>query len=338
MPADPAPTGRHPDIKVSVVVITYNHERYIAQALDSVLEQRTPFAIEVIVSEDCSTDSTRAVIRDYQDRYPGRLETLLSDHNVNDNTVVSRAIAAARGEYVALLDGDDWWSSTEKLARQVAVLDADQAASLCFHNVRVVYEEGSIEPHPYHLDDPIHRLSKGTPKPRSGLEDIIGGNFIQTCSVMFRASCLATIPDWYAGLAVGDWPLYVLLAEAGHIRYLDDVLGVYRVHSHGQWSARLSTNRDVGDIEGLLETYAVLDRHLSFRWHDVVQRDSSYLHRAAAVALLRQRRVLPALAHWTAYVRATGPRAGLADRALRVSRRATRLLQADRSSGSQARP
>lgn len=312
-------TGLDPDVKVSVVVVTYNHERFIAEALDSVLRQRTPFPVEVIVSEDFSTDRTRAVIEGYRDRYPERIRLLLSERNLNDNTVLSRALTAARGEYVALLDGDDWWTSTEKLARQVRVLDADRAATICFHNVEVVYEDRHIRPHPYHLDRPVHTVSKGRPRPRSGLEDLIGGNFIQTCSVMFRASALGDIPEWYAALPVGDWPLYILLAGKGHILYLDDVLAAYRVHAQGYWSARLSTNKDVADIERLLETYAVLDRHLSGRYHDIVERDSSYLHRAAAAALLRQRRISRALVHWRAYGRAVGPRAGLVDRALWVN-------------------
>ena len=108
--------------KVSVVVMTYNHRRFIEQALDSVLSQRTTFAWELLISEDCSTDGTREVVIDYQRRHPVRIRLLLSERNLRSNAVVARGINAARGQYVAMLDGDDYWIHDDKLQRQADFL------------------------------------------------------------------------------------------------------------------------------------------------------------------------------------------------------------------------
>src|SRR5688500_5403713 len=101
------PSSGH-DVKVTVIVVTYNHERYIEQAIDSVLEQQATFPFELIITEDCSTDGTRDLVRAYAQRHPDRVQLLLSERNLNDNSVLTRALMAARGQYVALLDGDDW--------------------------------------------------------------------------------------------------------------------------------------------------------------------------------------------------------------------------------------
>ena len=116
----------HPDVplKVTVLVMTYNHAGFIAQALDSVLTQRTGFHYEILISEDRSTDGTRETVISYAEKHPGRIRLLLSERNLHSNTVVSRGIRVARGEYVALLDGDDYWVSPDKLQKQVDFLDA----------------------------------------------------------------------------------------------------------------------------------------------------------------------------------------------------------------------
>jgi glycosyltransferase involved in cell wall biosynthesis len=311
------PSGH--DVKVSVIVVTYNHERYIEQAIDSVLEQQATFPFELIITEDCSTDGTRDLVRAYAQRHPDRVQLLLSERNLNDNSVLTRALMAARGQYVALLDGDDWWTATDKLAKQVQILDDDRDASICFHNVHVAYESAEVPPHEYHLERPVHRFSAPRPSRYSGLEDLVRGNYIQTCSVMFRSAALPAIPSWYNDLPVGDWPLYVLLADYGRIVYLDEVLAAYRVHQHGLWSAGLSRHTNAEDILSLLRTYDVLDRHLAGRYHATVVRYSSYLHRAVAIALFRRGERRRAFAHWRAYGRSADFVASFRDRELWVN-------------------
>jgi glycosyltransferase involved in cell wall biosynthesis len=221
--------------KVSVVVMTYNHRRFIEQALDSALGQRTAFPCELLISEDCSTDGTREIVQDYQRRQPERIRLLLSERNLRSNAIVARGIEAARGQYIAMLDGDDYWTREDKLQRQADFLDTHPQCTACFHNASVVYEDGSAPPRNW--------VPPGQ-KPFSTLEDIWMGNFIPMCSVMYRNGVIGRLPGWYAQFDMGatlvtDWQLHLLHAEKGLIGYIDEVMGVYRQHPGGLYS-RLS--------------------------------------------------------------------------------------------------
>lgn len=228
-------------MKVTVLVMTHDHAPFIAQALDSVLAQRAPFPFEIVVSEDASTDGTREIVCDYARRHPDRIRLLLSETNLRSNRVVARGIEAARGEYVALLDGDDWWIGQDKLARQAAFLDEHPECSVCFCNARVVHEDGSRAPWLWTPPDQ---------KPFSTLEDIWCGNFIATCTTMFRRGLFGPVPAWYDGLfPITDWPLHILNAEHGTLGYLDAVMGVYRYHAGGLYSP-------LGEDEKLARTFA----------------------------------------------------------------------------------
>lgn len=215
-------------MRVSVVIPTYDHQRYIDEAVSSVLGQRTSFDFEVILSEDCSTDGTRDKVLEWG-RRSDRVRLLLSEINLRSNEVVARGFRAAVGEYIALLDGDDLWTSPDKLERQVGFLDRNPICTMCFHNASVIDAEGAVQAGRSWTSNDV--------KPYSTLEDILAGNFIATCTTMFRNGVLENIPGWYAGFfPITDWPLYVLYAEHGQIGYIPEVMGAYRIHSGGQYS------------------------------------------------------------------------------------------------------
>jgi hypothetical protein len=123
------------------------------------------------------------------------------------------------------------------------------------------------------------------PKPISTLDDVVPSNFMQTCSVMFRAGLIGNIPDWYNDLPMGDWPLHILNAEHGKIGYLDEILGVYRVHGGGLWSMNMSQFRRIDDVEDLISTYQTINRHLNFKYDKQIRKKVSPLHYKAALIL-----------------------------------------------------
>jgi glycosyltransferase involved in cell wall biosynthesis len=215
-------------VAVSVLVVTYNHEQFVRQALDSALAQRLPQPFEILISEDCSTDGTREIVQEYADRHPHLFRLLLSERNLRSNQVVARGFQAARGRYVALLDGDDYWTSADKLRAQVAFLDARPDLTICFHNVEVVDEHSQS----------TGRLWNAAAQPAvSGLHDLLRGNFIATSSVVYRRAAVTEVPAWYDHFfPVTDWPLHVLYAREGRIGYLDRTLGAYRLHGGGLFS------------------------------------------------------------------------------------------------------
>jgi glycosyltransferase involved in cell wall biosynthesis len=215
-------------VAVSVLVVTYNHARFVQQALDGALAQRLSQPFEIIVSEDCSTDGTREIVQEYAQRHPNLVRLLLSEKNLHSNEVVARGLRAARGRYVALLDGDDYWTSGDKLRTQIALLDARPDLTICFHNVEVVDERSQSTGSLWN--------ASGQPEV-SSLHDVLRGNFIATSSVVYRRAAVDEVPSWYDGFfPVTDWPLHVLYARAGRIGYVDRTLGAYRLHDGGLFS------------------------------------------------------------------------------------------------------
>lgn len=214
-------------IKVSIAMITYNHEPYIAQAIEGALRQETDFDYEIIIGEDCSTDNTRRIVKDYADKYPDCIVPVLSEKNIGSRPNAHRTWKRARGEYLAKCEGDDYWTSPHKLQKQVDFLDAHPDYTVCFHPVKMVWDDDSHEPMVYY------------PEPRKEtytLEELLRYNFIATCSVMYRWKHPDELPSWYEKSPVGDWPLHLIHAMHGKIGYIDECMGVYRQHSGGKYA------------------------------------------------------------------------------------------------------
>ena len=128
-------------LKVSVFMMTYNHETFIGQAIESVLAQETPFDWELVVGEDCSTDGTRAVVQEYCARFPDKIRLLPGDRRIGQMPNFARTIKACRGEYIAKLEGDDYWTDPKKMEKQVQFLDAHPDTVLHYMNA-VAFDDG----------------------------------------------------------------------------------------------------------------------------------------------------------------------------------------------------
>jgi glycosyltransferase involved in cell wall biosynthesis len=211
---------------VSVVTVAYEHQKYIEQALNSVLEQHTPFAYELIVADDHSSDETPRIIEAFAKQNPDIVRAFCRPNNLGPLRNFKECLRACRGRYVALLDGDDYWLSPEKLSKQIAELDSHPEYAICSSRARVVYEGGERKPWEYPVwDRTVHTL-----------EDLMFENFIPTCTAVFRLGLLLEFPQWLEDLPFVDWALHVLLAQYGDILVLPETLAAYRVHSDGLWS------------------------------------------------------------------------------------------------------
>lgn len=245
-------------MKVSVLLTTYNHEKWIAQTIDSTLMQETNFDYEVVIMEDCSTDSTRDIVIDFQKKYPDKIRLILSEKNRCDNMNFVTAWQTSPSQYVALLDGDDYWTSPHKLQRQVDLLDSHPDYAVCYHNVTILYQDGSHERW-YHD-------RSAAKKEISTLEDLLAGCFIPGCSPMLRKGLLTEFPDWFYSDNSADWTLYILLTQHGKIGYIDELMGIFRVHSGGFWSGASRAQQ----LERVIEFYKNINCHLSFRHKDTI--------------------------------------------------------------------
>jgi len=240
-------------IKVSVLIMTYNHAKFISKAVDSAMMQETSFNYEIIISEDCSTDGTREIVLDYKDRFPEKIHLLLSEENIHSNAVVARGIHAATGKYIALLDGDDFWTSPDKLQKQADFLDKHLECSMCFHNAEAFNEDNNQK---------RWKWTSSIQKEFSTLEDLWRGNFIATCSTMFRNNLFKKIPQWYDSFfPLTDWPLYILLAEQGSIGYINEVMGAYRLHAGGLYSPYTEKQK----LHKTLDFYRRINKFLNYK-------------------------------------------------------------------------
>jgi glycosyltransferase involved in cell wall biosynthesis len=235
-------------LKVSIPLIAYNQERFIAQAIEGVLMQRTKFDFELLVGDDCSTDGTRAVVDQYAARDP-RVRPLDRPRNLGMNRNFWDALSHCRGQYVAMLEGDDYWTDETKLQRQADYLDAHAEVAVVHHRV-LVREEATGRTR----RDPRFRIRR-----RKTLDDLLRrGNFLHTASTMFRRTNLGDAPPpWFFDLEIGDLVLHAMNAAHGEIAYLPRTMSVYRVHGGGVHSLLAENARH----ENLLTTLGRLDEY-----------------------------------------------------------------------------
>lgn len=242
---------QHP--KVSVSLTTYNQERYVGIAIESVLAQVVDFPMELVIADDCSTDRTRGICREYQQKYPQRIRLIERETNLGAVPNYLETFQACAGDYVAFLEGDDFWTDPRKLQKQVEFLDTHPDFAICCHNVSVVDEHGGVK-----QDLLLH----GVPEV-STVEDLCRGHdYISTPSCMVRNHLLKEIPRWLYALEGCDWPLDILHAEKGKIRFFKEPMAAYRIHPAGIWSK-------YGDMEKLqisLKLCQTLDRELAYRY------------------------------------------------------------------------
>jgi glycosyltransferase involved in cell wall biosynthesis len=237
------------DVKASVVMITYDHERFITQAIESVLMQETDFPVELVIGEDCSTDGTRVIVCEYADRYPGRIRLLLPERNQGMMANFVATLNTCRGKYIALCEGDDYWTDPLKLQKQVDYLEKHPDYSTCFHRA-ICLDQIDGSPTGRIIGPRIIQLSYST-------DDLLRYvEFVPTASMVFRKSFLPQLPEWFQQCSVGDHPLQVLLSLKGPMGFIDETMSIYR--SGGFWSSADS----IFQIEGSLNTRLLLGKNL----------------------------------------------------------------------------
>jgi glycosyltransferase involved in cell wall biosynthesis len=216
---------------LSVCIITYNHAQYIREAIDSILAQQVDFAWELIVADDCSTDGTRGILLEYKQKYPDLIHLILQKKNVGPERNWMDLLEHPKTKYVLYGEADDYFTDITKLQRQVDFLEKHKDFALCFHSVRIVYEDGSQPDELF--PSPPHRRHKTVFE----LSDVLRDNFIQTNSAMYRwrfihENVKQVFPK---GIAPGDWFLHILHAEKGKVGFIDRPMAVYRRHPGSLW-------------------------------------------------------------------------------------------------------
>ncbi len=249
--------------KVSIVVITYKHEKFIRQTLDSIVSQKTNFDFELIIAEDFSPDKTRSICEEFAEQYPAVVRLLPSERNYGAMANFIRAIYACTGKYIAMCEGDDYWIDDHKLQKQFDFMEANPDFTLCFTGVEVIDEMGWNK-------DSSHFL----PKPEKDIytiEDIILSemNIVPTPTIFFKNVLPKPFPDFYVNTLVGDMGIQLFAAQKGKFKFLNEKMAVYRNHSGGMTKSK--ENIELGNGV-LLKLFNDFNKYSEYKYNDVFRK------------------------------------------------------------------
>lgn len=280
------------EIMVSICCLTYNQEAYVEQALKGFVSQKTSFLYEVLIHDDASTDRTADKIREYALLYPDLIKPILQTENqyARGLTNVSGTynFPRARGRYIAMCEGDDYWTDPYKLQKQVDFLEAHPGCSLVFHSARIevlgrAFTEQSMRPYKKSrkvLPEEIINKTSGYP----------------TASLMFRTDMVKALPDFYVKAPLADVPLQLMAATRGWAYYMDQPMCVYRLGGASSWTTLMKQ----GDYEKkqeqyyreMRDMYRRFDQETRGRFHEAARQAAARVYFLTRVNLKKYQEVL----------------------------------------------
>jgi glycosyltransferase involved in cell wall biosynthesis len=275
---------------VTIPCITYNHEPFIRDAIEGFLLQETSFPVQILVHDDASTDGTAEIIKEYAAKHPQLFRIVLQTENqwskgIRPSKYLQPMI---RGQFVALCEGDDYWTDPLKLQKQVSLLELNPEASGSFHAASVISEVGEeLEVRP------------AIPVPsRLTFNDVVVRNHLLTCSLVYRCSVASTSSPWSAGLRMADWPLQVNLARYGDLLGIDENMGCYRRHRGGVWTKMSQSD----ELKAIGEFYSAVSRAFTGSLPREFYRRHTDHYQDSAQASLHERKFLRGCREWISYL------------------------------------
>lgn len=265
---------------VSVVCDTYNQKAFIGQALDSFLTQRTTFPVEIIVHDDASTDGTADIVRDYERRFPDRFRNVYRTENMYDHDpkiLEHHVFPLARGKYIAICEGDDYWTSPDKLQRQIDYMEANPSCTLCIHAAALIDADGnrigSLHPTDGDGTVPTETVIRGM------------GGFCPTASIVAPTHLAQNRAPFCDLTDVDDLPLQIFFASRGATYCIDEELCAYRVNAPGSWSVQQRAERvekRVALQQKNIRMHEAFDNDTDYRYHeavlDAIRKDNFEIH------------------------------------------------------------
>lgn len=233
------------DVKVSVICTAYNHEKYIRKCLEGFVMQKTNFKFEVLINDDCSTDNTAKIIREFQEKYPDIIKPIYQTENqyskgvdINGNIL----LPLAKGKYIAFCEGDDYWCDENKLQSQYDIMELNPDCKMCIHRVGSCCENGEL----FSVFKPNFDIEDGKMSSRRYIE--IGMNY-QISGLMLDAKAYkdyASNPPSFKKVinCVGDVPLMLYFGQLAPVYYISKIMSIHRSESIGSWSQRQRQNKD----------------------------------------------------------------------------------------------
>lgn len=274
------------NISVSIVCNTYNHEKYIADALESFLMQKTDFNFEILIHDDASTDDTAKIIKEYEKKFPDIIKPIYQNENQYSKKIpgliTNIQYRRAEGKYIALCEGDDFWSSPYKLQAQYDALENNKNCVMCVVAVEETDEAGNVNGNVY----PNSPIEAGVISPQKMMELMTGKESypFQTSGYFFRTDVVKKycedLPDFRKKANVGDVPLMMYFLTQGSIFYINKIMSCYR-RNPKSWSYKnIKTDNILNkskNIENNIEFYSEFDKYCGYKYHEYIKK---YIERA----------------------------------------------------------
>ncbi|MGL5278331.1 MAG: glycosyltransferase [Cetobacterium sp.] len=225
--------------KITIIMLTYNHEKYVSQAIESILKQKTRYELEILIGDDCSSDKTAEILNSYQQKNPEKIRLIDRKQNIGARNNFLDLLSKAKGEYIALLEGDDYWEDKNKLEKMISFLEDNKEYMGGFHNINVIDSENNYKfQHIYHRSKEFSDINS--------LEEHYDGKVMMTLSMVFRNIFLnkQNLTKYESMIEevkyVCDYSLKAFLLSFGKFKYFEDIFGAYRhIDNFGtSWSAQ----------------------------------------------------------------------------------------------------
>lgn len=273
------------EIGVSILCLAFNHEEYIRDAIEGFLSQKTTFPIEIIINEDCSTDNTAAIIHEYEVKHPDIIKPIYHKKNVYSqgiNINVEYMLPLASGKYVALCDGDDYWTDPYKLQKQYDALEASPSCNMCLHRVNDISVNRKYECSVL----PKTEIETGVLSSEQLISILGNGDFFNEVCYFFRTDIYRHYQNHYPEFAKAfmknksdDVPMLLYFANCGDTYYISDVMATYRRFTNGSWSSRQAaenTQKQIQFYKNSVEAYQAYNQFTNNRFEKDVDKRILY--------------------------------------------------------------
>lgn len=242
-------------MKVNIILITYNHAEYIRRTLESILMQKTVYDVEIIVADDSSPDNTVDIIKEYENQGSFSFTFLPKSVNLGYNLNYRRAFAACTGNYVAIMEGDDYWVQSNHLQNHIDHLEKQYGASMSYNrHIRLFSDQNREEIFDWTSDNDYELVTT---------EQLALGNRIGNLSCcVFRGDLIRNLDPNLFDMEIADWMLGMYMGQFGPLLYLKEVTTTYRIHDNGQWS-RMDEKAQSKRIIELINEY---DKYFNYKY------------------------------------------------------------------------
>lgn len=257
------------NIMVTIICNTFNHEKYIGKCLDSFVDQKTSFKYEIIVHDDASTDNTAEIIKAYQRKYPNLFKVIIQEKNIYSQNIDSMTYIEKLidGKYIALCEGDDYWTDERKLQKQVEFLENNNDYFLCGHQGIKIAEDGKYiseffkDEHEYAYD--------------TGIDDPQYTHRFHTSSMVFKREFFENYRDILKKIKSYDYVYKYLMSMSGKVKVLPEKMSAYRMNAVGSWSERVMKNKEKQKVffEEQIQILKILNEYSMYAYRRCFERE-----------------------------------------------------------------